>query len=119
MLYYIYSQNINSRAAVHLIQYTNITDPMTTEPLLPMIAKVKSATFIDSLQFELIASSRHLLKAVLRDEKGSVCGQLDTQFLLKDSQITWEGLNDLPYGIYTLELSQGEDQVRLRMVKRV
>ncbi len=84
-----------------------------------MIAKVKSATFIDTLQFELVASSQHLLKAVLRDEKGSVCGQLETTFLQTAPEITWEGLNDLPYGVYTLELSQGDDQVRLRMVKRV
>ncbi|MBA4166191.1 MAG: hypothetical protein H0X41_01355 [Chitinophagaceae bacterium] len=84
-----------------------------------MIAKVKSATFIDTLQFELIATSQRLLKAVLRDEKGSVCGQLETTFLQTEPEITWNGLNDLPYGVYTLELSQGEDQVRLRMVKRV
>jgi hypothetical protein len=84
-----------------------------------MIAKVKSATFIDSLQFELIAASQLLLKAVLRDDKGSVCGQLETVYLQTEPEITWKGLNDLPYGVYTLELSQGEEQVRLRMVKRV
>ncbi len=84
-----------------------------------MIAKVKSATFIDTLQFELIATSQHLLKAVLRDEKGSVCGQLETTFLQSEPEITWKGLNDLPYGVYTLELSQGDEQVRLRMVKRI
>lgn len=93
---------------------------MNTQPTLnKMIAKVKSATFIDTLQFELIAASQNLLKAVLRDEKGSVCGQLETTFLQTEPEITWKGLNDLPYGVYTLELSQGEDQVRLRMVKRV
>jgi hypothetical protein len=84
-----------------------------------MIAKIKSATFIDTLKFELIACSHNLLKAVLRDEKGSICSQLETTFLQDQSEITWKGLNDLPYGIYTLELSQGEDEVRLRMVKRV
>lgn len=60
-----------------------------------------------------------MLKAVLRDEKGSVCGQLETTFMQTEPEIIWKGLNDLPYGVYTLELSQGEDQVRLRMVKRV
>jgi hypothetical protein len=84
-----------------------------------MIAKVKSATFIDTLQFELVAASQNLLKAVLRDEKGSVCSQLETVFVQAEPEITWKGLNDLPYGVYTLELSQGEEQVRLRMVKRV
>ncbi|MEO8582535.1 MAG: hypothetical protein ABI415_01995 [Flavitalea sp.] len=84
-----------------------------------MIAKVKSATFIDSLQFELVAASQILLKAVLRDEKGSICSQLETTFMQNEPEIIWKGLNDLPYGVYTLELSQGEDKVRLRMVKRV
>jgi len=84
-----------------------------------MIAKVKSAIFIDTLQFELVAASQHLLKAVLRDDKGSVCGQLETTFMENEPEITWNGLNDLPYGVYTLELTQGEDHVRLRMVKRV
>ena len=84
-----------------------------------MIAKIKSANFIDSLQFQLVSNSLNLLKAVLRDDKGSVCGQLDTSSLPDSSEITWKGLNDLPYGIYTLELSQGEEEIRLRMVKRV
>jgi hypothetical protein len=84
-----------------------------------MIAKVKSATFIDSLQFEMVAASQNMLKAVLRDEKGSICSQLETNFVLNEPEITWKGLNDLPYGVYTLELSQGEEKIRLRMVKRV
>ena len=84
-----------------------------------MIAKVKSATFIDSLQFELVAASQILLKAVLRDEKGSICSELETTFMQSEPEIVWKGLNDLPYGVYTLELSQGDDKVRLRMVKRV
>ena len=84
-----------------------------------MIAKVKSATFIDTLQFELRAPSHPLLRAVLRDEKGSVCSQFETVFMEEQPEITWKGLNDLPYGIYTLELSQGEDKILLRLVKRV
>lgn len=84
-----------------------------------MIAKVKTATFIDTLRFELVDSSEHLLKAVLRDEKGSVCSQFETRHTREVPEITWKGLNDLPYGVYTLELSQGEDNLRLRLVKRV
>lgn len=83
-----------------------------------MIAKVKSATFIDTLQFELQAPS-NTLKAVLRDEMGSVCSQFETIFVQENPEITWKGLNDLPYGVYTLELSQGEDKIILRLVKRV
>jgi hypothetical protein len=91
---------------------------MKTKPIA-MIAKVKSATFIDTLQFELVAQSHNMLRAVLRDEKGSVCSQFETIFLKEEPEITWKGLNDLPYGVYTLELSQGDENVRLRLVKRV
>jgi hypothetical protein len=84
-----------------------------------MIAKVKSATFIDTLRFELLAPSHNSLKAVLRDDQGSVCSQFETIFIKEEPEITWKGLNDLPYGVYTLELSQGEEKIRLRLVKRV
>lgn len=84
-----------------------------------MIAKVKSSNFIDTLKVELLSCTNHCLKAVLRDEQGSVCSELETMLITDQPEITWEGLNDLPYGIYTLELSQGEDEVQLRMVKRV
>ncbi len=36
-----------------------------------------------------------------------------------DKTVTWKGLNDLPYGVYTLELSQGDDEMKMRLIKRV
>lgn len=84
-----------------------------------MIAKVKSANFIDTLKVELLSCTNNCLKAVLKDEKGSICHELETMLITDQPEITWKGLNDLPYGVYILELSQGEDEVRLRMVKRV
>jgi hypothetical protein len=84
-----------------------------------MIAKVKSSNFIDTLKVELLSYTHHCLKAVLRDDKGSVCSELETILLSDHPEIILQGLNDLPYGVYTLELSQGDDEVQLRMVKRV
>jgi hypothetical protein len=84
-----------------------------------MIAKIKSSNFIDTLKVELLSCTNHCLKAVLRDEKGSICSELETMLVTDQPEITWKGLNDLPYGVYTLELSQGEDEIRLRIVKRV
>ena len=85
-----------------------------------MIAKVKSSNFIDTLKVELLSYTAKCLKAVLRDEKGSVCSELETMPVTDQPEITWKGLNDLPYGVYTLELSQGEDEVQqLRLVKRI
>ena len=84
-----------------------------------MIAKIKSSVFIDALTLELVAPLRSSLKAILRDDKGCECSRLETIMSTGENTVTWKGLNDLPYGVYTLELSQGEDELKMRLVKRV
>lgn len=84
-----------------------------------MFAKVKSSVFIDALQFELVAQKGNCLRGVLRDEKGSVCSTLEKEPSGNREYVIWEGLNDLPYGVYTLVLSHGEDEMRMNLVKRV
>jgi hypothetical protein len=84
-----------------------------------MIAKVKSASFIDSMKIELNNCNGKAVKAVLRDEKGSVCSEMETNVNEPFSELTWKGLNDLPYGVYTLELTHGIEQLRFRIVKRI
>jgi hypothetical protein len=84
-----------------------------------MFAKVKPTVFIDSLKFELTAQGETSLKAILRDEKGCVCSTLEATMPLKDNELVWRGLNNLPYGVYTLELTQGDDEMKMRLVKRI
>lgn len=87
-----------------------------------MFAKVKSPIFIDVLTLELVAPICSRLRAILRDEKGAECSRMEANVPNGDQVVTWKGLNDLPYGVYTLELSQGEDQQneqKMRLVKRV
>lgn len=89
-----------------------------------MFAKIKPSIFIDALQLELTAMSGNLLKGVLKDDKGSVCSVLEKNISKEKENLTWTGLNDLPYGKYTIELSQGEDdsdsyQVKMNLVKRI
>lgn len=84
-----------------------------------MFAKVKSSIFIDVLTLELVAPIRSSLRAILRDEKGEECQRMEAAVPKGDNTVTWKGLNDLPYGIYTLELSQGDDEMKMRLVKRV
>ncbi|MCZ2459560.1 MAG: hypothetical protein LC128_08015 [Chitinophagales bacterium] len=84
-----------------------------------MFAKVKSSIFIDALQFELNAPRGECLRGVIKDEKGSVCSILERDLISDTEQFTWSGLNDLPYGVYTLELTHGEDEMKMRLVKRV
>ncbi len=82
-----------------------------------MFAKIKPQVFIDSLTLELFAPQNNGLKAVLKDEKGSVCRSLESDG--HQPSLTWNGLNDLPYGVYTLELQQGDDEMKMRIIKRV
>jgi hypothetical protein len=84
-----------------------------------MFAKVKSPVFIDALKLELVAGTNVCLKGVLKDDKGSIWRTLETTLPDEQHELTWRGLNDLPYGVYTLELSQGEDEMKMRLVKRV
>ena len=84
-----------------------------------MFAKIKSSIFIDVLQLELSSSRKHCIKGILRDDKGSVCSTLERDIEDNTERIMWTGLNDLPYGRYTLELSHGEDEMKMQLVKRV
>ena len=56
---------------------------------------------------------------MLRDDKGSICKQMETHVLEAPAKLTWEGLENLPYGVYTLELFHGKEEMSVRMVKRV
>jgi hypothetical protein len=85
-----------------------------------MFAKVKSTVFIDSLKLELTTPSVDTsLKAILRDDKGCVCSTLETSMPVRNNELIWRGLNNLPYGVYTLELTQGEDEMKMKLVKRI
>jgi hypothetical protein len=98
------------------ISYSMITHETQT---ITMFAKLRSNVFIDALTLELIAPIQSSLKAILRDELGYECSRLETNIPQGDKTVTWKGLNDLPYGVYTLELSQGEDEMKMRLIKRV
>ena len=84
-----------------------------------MFAKVKSTVFIDSLKLEMLAQEKTSLKAILRDDKGFVCSTLEASMPVRNNELVWKGLNNLPYGVYTLELIQGDDEMKMRLVKRV
>jgi hypothetical protein len=44
---------------------------------------------------------------------------METEMEKDQQELYWGGLNDLPYGVYTLEISQGQDEMKMRLVKRV
>jgi hypothetical protein len=77
-----------------------------------MLAKIKSPVFIDALQLMLSGYKGNCFKGVLKDDKGSIISKDQEEF-------NWTGLNDLPYGQYTLEVMQGENEIKMKLVKRV
>jgi hypothetical protein len=84
-----------------------------------MFAKLKSFVFIDAFRLELSGPKGNCIRGILRDEQGSVCSTLEKNMTADNEELTWNGLNDLPYGRYTLHLLQGEDEVKVSLVKRV
>ena len=84
-----------------------------------MFAKVKSSVFIDALQLQLTTPKGSCLRGILKDDKGSICRTIERDIATNPEEVTWTGLNDLPYGRYTLELSQGSDEMKMNLVKRV
>lgn len=84
-----------------------------------MFAKVKSSTFIDALELQVNAPKGNCIRGVLKDDKGSICSTLEKDISNDREELTWTGLNDLPYGMYTLELSQGGNEMKMNLVKRV
>ena len=84
-----------------------------------MFAKARRVTFIDELVFEVQEAKEKPLMVALRNEDGKICCKTEKYISTSSQYILWEGLNDLPYGVYTLECSQGEEIIEMRMVKRV
>ena len=84
-----------------------------------MFAKVKSSNFIDALNLQLFVPKGNFLRGILKDDKGSICRTIEKDIAADKEELIWNGLNDLPYGRYTLELSQGNDEMKMNLVKRI
>jgi hypothetical protein len=84
-----------------------------------MFATIKSLNFIDTLRFQLSAPKGNFLRGVLKNDTGNICRTMEKEIHTEREELTWTGLNDLPYGRYTLELSQGGDEMKVNLVKRV
>ena len=84
-----------------------------------MLAKPKASVFIDNLTIEVEEANHDQIQVLLRSEDGKICCKTEKKINRSKDSICWEGLNDLPYGVYTLECSQGEEVVALRMIKRI
>ncbi len=84
-----------------------------------MLLKLKSNVFIDRLTLEVNTPEPCFFKAVLRDDAGCVCSAMETAVQHPQETFNWNGLNDRPYGVYSLEVQHGSDETKMRLVKRV
>ncbi len=84
-----------------------------------MSAKLRTPIFIDSVIFEFPDPPARYLRAILKDDCGVICSTLDAEVPLGFRSFRWSGLNDLPYGVYTIEYALGAFEESSRMVKRV
>ncbi len=84
-----------------------------------MFATIRSSIFIDALQFQLNAPKGDCLRGVLKDDTGSICSTIEKDIDSEKELFIWTGLSELPYGRYTLELSHGQDEMRMNLVKRI
>jgi hypothetical protein len=103
----------------YLLKNHKLRSPKETNKTFAMFAKVKSLVFIDALQLQLSAPKGICFRGVLKDDTGNICRTIERDIATDKEELTWEGLNDLPYGRYTLELSQGDDEMKMNLVKRV
>ncbi|MEO5945972.1 MAG: hypothetical protein ABIP79_04090 [Chitinophagaceae bacterium] len=76
------------------------------------------------MQLQINTSKVNFLRGVLKDDTDSVCRTIEKDILFEMEEMNWTGLDDLPYGRYILELSNGDDEpvsyrVKMNLVKRV
>jgi hypothetical protein len=82
-------------------------------------ASLKTPIFTDSLCVKFVHCLQGLIEGILRDEHGTVCRRIEKEVAQDADELKWDGLDDLPYGIYHLQLSQGAQEMNVRIVKRV
>lgn len=84
-----------------------------------MLLKIRQKIFLNDLVIEIQEPKQFSFKAILRDDKGAVCSALEMETEKNQSFYKWNGLNELPYGIYTCEIMGGIEQIKMQLVKRI
>jgi hypothetical protein len=84
-----------------------------------MLLKIRQRIFLNDLTIEIQEPQKFSLKALLRDDKGTVCRALEMETEKNQSSYKWNGLNELPYGVYTCEIFGGVEEMKTQLVKRI
>jgi hypothetical protein len=84
-----------------------------------MLLKIRQRIFLNDLVIEIQEPQKSNFTALLRDDNGTVCSALEMETQKNQSFYKWHGLNELPYGVYTCEISGGVEEVKMQLVKRI
>lgn len=80
---------------------------------------IRQKMFLNDLTIEIQETQKSTFKALLRDDKGTICSALEMETEKNQSFYKWNGLNELPYGVYTFEILEGMEEMKMQLVKRI
>jgi hypothetical protein len=84
-----------------------------------MLLKIRQTIFLNDLVIEIQEPQKSSFRALLRDNNGNVCSALEMETEKNQSLYKWNGLNELPYGVYTCEILGGMEEMKMQLVKRI
>ena len=84
-----------------------------------MLLRIRQRIFLDDLVIEIQEPQKSSFKALLRDDNGVVCSALEMETEKNKSLYKWNGLSELPYGVYTCEIWGGMEEMKTQLVKRI
>ena len=84
-----------------------------------MHLRIRHKVFLDELIIEVQEPTNLSFKALLIDDQGNICRSLELDAESDRSLYKWNGLNELPYGLYTCEIYGGEAESKTQLIKRL
>lgn len=84
-----------------------------------MFLKIRQRIFLNDLVIEIQEPQKSSFKALLKDNNGMVCRSLEMETEKNQSFYKWNGLDELPYGVYTCEIMGGMEEMKTQLVKRI
>jgi hypothetical protein len=84
-----------------------------------MFLKIRQRFFLNDLVIEIQEPQKSSFIVLLRDHNGNFCRSVEMKTETNQSLYKWNGLNELPYGVYTCEILEGIQEMTMQLVKRI
>ena len=84
-----------------------------------MFLKIRQRFFLNDLVIEIQEPQKSSFTALLKDNNGAICRSVKMETQKNQSVYIWNGLNELPYGVYTCEILGGIEAMKTQLVKRI